>query len=92
MTKALKGAHLKPSDIDYICAHATSTPAGDAVEAESIAAVFEGTSPWVSSLKSMTGHELWMSGASQAVYSVIVEEKSVQTALDELMSRELKAE
>jgi 3-oxoacyl-[acyl-carrier-protein] synthase-1 len=72
MTKALKGAHLKPSDIDYICAHATSTPAGDAVEAESIAAVFEGTSPWVSSLKSMTGHELWMSGASQAVYSVIM--------------------
>jgi 3-oxoacyl-[acyl-carrier-protein] synthase-1 len=72
MTKALQHAHMEPADINYICAHATSTPSGDAVEAESIAAVFDGTSPWVSSLKSMTGHELWMSGASQVVYSVIM--------------------
>jgi len=72
MTGALKNAGLKPEDIDYICAHATSTPAGDAVEAENILSVFGGSSPWVSSLKSMTGHELWMSGASQAVYSVIM--------------------
>jgi 3-oxoacyl-[acyl-carrier-protein] synthase-1 len=72
MAKAISGAGFKPADIDYICAHATSTPAGDAAEAEGIAAVFEGCSPPVSSLKSMTGHELWMSGASQVVYATIM--------------------
>jgi len=72
MSGALKNAGIEPSDIDYICAHATSTPAGDAIEAENIFSVFGEDSPWVSSLKSMTGHELWMSGASQAVYSVIM--------------------
>lgn len=72
MAKAISGAGLKPADIDYICAHATSTPAGDAAEAEAIAAVFEGCSPPVSSIKSMTGHELWMSGASQVVYATIM--------------------
>jgi len=72
MQKALKTAGIGPSDIDYICAHATSTPAGDAAEADNIFNVFGEKSPWVSSIKSMTGHELWMSGASQAVYSVIM--------------------
>lgn len=72
MVRALKNAGLQPSDIDYICAHATSTPAGDSAEAENILSVFGKNTPWVSSLKSMTGHELWMSGASQAVYSVIM--------------------
>jgi 3-oxoacyl-[acyl-carrier-protein] synthase-1 len=68
------------SDVDYISAHATSTPVGDAAEAEAIAAVFgeaRGTSqdrglPWVSSMKSMTGHEMWMAGAAQVVYSVLM--------------------
>jgi 3-oxoacyl-[acyl-carrier-protein] synthase I len=72
MTKALKSAGVMTSEIDYICAHATSTPAGDAAEANNIFSVFGDNCPWVSSLKSMTGHELWMSGASQAVYSVIM--------------------
>jgi 3-oxoacyl-[acyl-carrier-protein] synthase-1 len=72
MGKAIDGAGLKPSDIDYVCAHATSTPAGDAAEAENISAVFGSCRPWVSSVKSMTGHELWMSGASQVVYSTIM--------------------
>lgn len=72
MVKALDGAGLKPADIDYLCAHATSTPAGDAAEAANIKSVFGGQSPWVSSLKSMTGHELWMSGASQVVYSTLM--------------------
>jgi 3-oxoacyl-[acyl-carrier-protein] synthase-1 len=72
MSKAVAGAGLKPADIDYICAHATSTPAGDAAEAENIVAVFGDRTPWVSSLKSMTGHELWMSGASQVVYSTLM--------------------
>jgi 3-oxoacyl-[acyl-carrier-protein] synthase-1 len=72
MTRALKNAGIRPSDIDYICAHATSTPAGDSAEADNILSVFGENTPWVSSLKSMTGHELWMSGASQAVYSIIM--------------------
>lgn len=72
MSKALDLAKMEPIDIDYICAHATSTPAGDAAEAENIYSVFGKKCPWVSSTKSMTGHELWMSGASQVVYSVIM--------------------
>lgn len=72
MTGALKLAGIEPSDIDYICAHATSTPLGDAAEAQGIARVFGEAKPYVSSLKSMTGHELWMSGASQVVYSTIM--------------------
>ena len=72
MGMALRNAALRPREIDYICAHATSTPAGDAVEAESIATVFGPSTPPVSSLKSMTGHELWMSGASQVVYCAIM--------------------
>jgi 3-oxoacyl-[acyl-carrier-protein] synthase-1 len=72
MGKALKNAGLEPSEIDYICAHATSTPLGDAVEASSISTVFGDKKPFVSSTKSMTGHELWMSGASQVVYSTVM--------------------
>jgi 3-oxoacyl-[acyl-carrier-protein] synthase-1 len=72
MSKALEGAGMKTADIDYICAHATSTPAGDTAEAENILAVFGEQTPWVSSLKAMTGHELWMSGASQVVYTSLM--------------------
>jgi 3-oxoacyl-[acyl-carrier-protein] synthase-1 len=72
MGKALETAKLIPSDIDYICAHATSTPVGDSLEAQNISAVFGPKTPWVSSLKSMCGHELWMAGASGVVYSVIM--------------------
>jgi 3-oxoacyl-[acyl-carrier-protein] synthase-1 len=72
MRGALRAARLEPGDIDYLCAHATSTPAGDAAEAEAIAEVFGEPTPTISSLKSMTGHELWMSGAEQAVYSTLM--------------------
>jgi len=72
MIKAIKAAGLSPDEIDYICAHATSTPAGDVAEAENILNIFGDKSPFISSTKSMTGHELWMSGASQVVYSVIM--------------------
>lgn len=75
MAKAIGAAGLKPADIDYLCAHATSTPAGDAAEAENITAFFGSRTPWVSSLKSMTGHELWMSGASQVVYTTLMAQK-----------------
>jgi len=72
MRESLERAGLQPGDIDYLCAHATSTPAGDAAEAENIKAVFGAKTPYVSSLKSMTGHELWMSGASQVVYCTLM--------------------
>ncbi len=72
MVMALKNSGITPLEIDYICAHATSTPAGDAAEASSILEIFEDRIPFISSTKSMTGHELWMSGASQVVYSVIM--------------------
>jgi len=69
---ALQDAGLQPKDIEYINAHATSTPAGDASEAAAIDQVFGGSRPYVSSTKSMTGHECWMAGASEIVYSMLM--------------------
>lgn len=68
---ALKDSGLQTASIDYINAHATSTPAGDASEAQAIAEVFGNEVP-VSSTKSMTGHECWMAGASEIVYSCLM--------------------
>jgi 3-oxoacyl-[acyl-carrier-protein] synthase-1 len=72
MQSALDQSGMAAAEIDYLCAHATSTPAGDAAEAFNIRAIFGQRTPPISSLKSMTGHELWMSGASQVVYSTIM--------------------
>jgi 3-oxoacyl-[acyl-carrier-protein] synthase-1 len=69
--RALAGSGVKASDIQYINAHATSTPAGDGSEADAIFEVFGGKVP-VSSTKSMTGHECWMAGASEIVYSMLM--------------------
>ncbi|HMT29146.1 MAG TPA: beta-ketoacyl-[acyl-carrier-protein] synthase family protein, partial [Bacteroidia bacterium] len=69
---AVKESGLKASEIDYINAHATSTPVGDSKEAKAIDAVFGDARPPVSSTKSMTGHECWMSGASEIVYSMLM--------------------
>ncbi|UCE58709.1 MAG: beta-ketoacyl-[acyl-carrier-protein] synthase family protein [Phycisphaerales bacterium] len=70
MEGCLREARMSTEQVDYISAHATSTLVGDAVEAEAIASLFGGEMPWVSSNKSMTGHEMWMSGASQVVYAL----------------------
>lgn len=69
MLKALKTAGVKPEEIQYVNAHATSTPVGDANEAKAIDHVFGASRPYVSSTKSMTGHECWMAGASEIIYS-----------------------
>lgn len=69
--RTLKDAGLRAEDIEYVNAHATSTPAGDGCEAEAIFEVFGGKTP-VSSTKSMTGHECWMAGASEIVYSLLM--------------------
>lgn len=68
----LRESGLQAKEIDYINAHATSTPVGDAKEARAIDAVFGQSRPPVSSTKSMTGHECWMSGASEIVYSMLM--------------------
>lgn len=72
MSRALKDAGLEPKDIDYVNAHATSTPDGDDREAEALRRLFGDCGTPVSSTKSMTGHECWMAGASEAVYSILM--------------------
>ena len=72
MVRAIADAGLKPDDIDYINAHATSTRQGDMFEAMAIDELFHGKRALVSSTKSMTGHECWMAGASEVVYSLIM--------------------
>ena len=73
MKRAIEDAGLQPSDIDYVNAHATSTVTGDIEEAKALARLFAGTKgPMISSTKSMTGHENWMAGASEAVYSILM--------------------
>ena len=72
MSRALADAGVKASDIDYVNAHATSTPQGDMFEAMALGRLFEGCKAWISSTKSMTGHECWMAGASEAVYCTLM--------------------
>ena len=72
MIRAIEDAKVKPSDIEYINAHATSTPVGDGNEAKAIFEVFGEKNPYVSSTKSMTGHECWMAGASEVIYSILM--------------------
>lgn len=72
MERAMKDANVEPKDIDYINAHATSTKQGDMYEAMAIGKLFKGEKALVSSTKSMTGHECWMAGASEVVYSLIM--------------------
>ena len=76
MERALKDAGLKAGDIDYVNAHATSTPQGDAVEAIALDRVFGDVRPLISSTKSMTGHECWMAGASEIIYSILMMQNS----------------
>ncbi len=72
MSRALEDAGLTAADIDYVNAHATSTRQGDMFEAIALNKLFEGTKAHISSTKSMTGHECWMAGASELVYSILM--------------------
>jgi 3-oxoacyl-[acyl-carrier-protein] synthase II len=78
MEAAIWSAGLQPQEIDYINAHATSTPAGDASEAEAIKQVFAGVAkkPVVSSTKSLTGHTLGAAGAIEAVFTCLAIQNS----------------
>lgn len=74
--KAMTEAEVTPKDIDYVNAHATSTPQGDFFEAMALAKLFAETKTLITSTKSMTGHECWMAGASEIVYSTLMMQHS----------------
>ena len=68
----MKNGGINPRDIGYINAHATSTHAGDGREALAIANIFGDYRVPVTSTKSQTGHEMWMAGASELIYSMLM--------------------
>ena len=72
MERALQDASLTVDDVDYVNAHATSTHQGDMYEAIALGQLFRGHRALISSTKGLTGHECWMAGASEAVYSVLM--------------------
>lgn len=69
---AIRLAGIDKKEIGYINAHATSTPVGDKNEAKAIYNVFGDDMPEVTSTKSQTGHEMWMAGASEIIYSTLM--------------------
>ena len=68
----LRNSGVTPKEIGYINAHATSTRIGDAREAQAIARVFGDWQLPVTSTKGQTGHEMWMAGASELIYSMLM--------------------
>ena len=74
--RALNEANISAKEIDYVNAHATSTPQGDYQEAKALVKLFAEYQTPVSSTKSMTGHECWMAGASEAIYSILMMKNS----------------
>lgn len=73
MTAALADAGVTPADIDYVNAHATSTPVGDRAEITALQTVFSvaGAHPRISSTKGLTGHPLSMSGVMEAAFCAL---------------------
>lgn len=73
MRRALASAEIRPADVDYVNAHATSTPAGDQSEARALHTVFTtaGAFPAVSSAKALTGHGLSLAGAMETAFCAL---------------------
>ena len=76
LNMAIKDAGIAIKEIAYVNAHATSTPIGDMNEAKAIADVFGEHKPYVASTKALTGHEMWMAGASEIIYSTLMMQNS----------------
>ncbi len=72
LERCLQWGHIQPQQIGYVNAHATSTKAGDGREALAIARIFGDYRVPVTSTKSQTGHEMWMAGASEIIYSILM--------------------
>ena len=70
MTNAINDAEIRPSEIDYINAHGTSTPLGDIAETTALKKVFGDNVPQISSTKSMTGHTLGAAGAIESIFCI----------------------
>lgn len=68
----LRNSGIAPDEVGYINAHATSTRIGDSREAQAIARIFGERRVPVTSTKSQTGHEMWMAGASELIYSMLM--------------------
>lgn len=77
MRLAIENSGIRPADVGYVNAHATSTEMGDAAELTAIRGVFNGTSPAVSSTKSATGHLLGAAGATGFIFTV----RALQTGI-----------
>ena len=73
---SLADAGVEPDDIDYVCAHATGTPIGDAAEAEALYRVFSDRTP-VSSLKGHLGHMLGACGGVEAIASILAMQRGM---------------
>ena len=58
--------------VDYINAHGTSTPVGDAAEMGAVRSIFIGKVPPISSTKSLSGHSLGAAGVQEAIYSLLM--------------------
>ena len=73
MQNALQDAKMDASEVDYVNAHGTSTPAGDAIESQSVAKLLgaQAKKACMSSTKSMIGHLLGAAGAVEAIFSVL---------------------
>ena len=69
---AIKRAGIDIREIGYVNAHATSTHVGDAQEAKAISNIFGERTVEVTSTKSQTGHEMWMAGSSELIYSMLM--------------------
>ena len=79
ITRALRGAHLEPADVDYVNAHGTGTPINDRVETRALRTVFgpDADRLLVSSTKSMLGHMMGAAGAVEAAVAALVCERQI---------------
>lgn len=90
MNEAMREAGLQPENIDYINAHATSTPVGDISESRAIAAIFDSclSTVAVGGTKSMTGHLLGAAGAIEAMCCVLAIKNSMIPPTINLQTRD----